>query len=147
MNNAGYFNGEGGRMGINHAFETYVKRRGWRLEAMRPGDALSFAASNAMTTLEWNVGDVVQVDQPGSSYHGRYATIDSFGEAACMTCASETQAARLYLRFAEKDSPVSMYAHHIRKPDFPPELVELVKSQMRASCPLKEPSCMEREAK
>lgn len=148
MNNATYFSSVG-KMGLAKAFEAYVKRRGWRLEAMTWKDALHFAEANAMTTLEWNEGDVVQIAIPEHSLGGKYAVIDSFGDRALMTDASESEASRVYVRVAGEAADVGMDTNSLRKPDFPPGLVELVRSQMRAcpvdlsKCPLKsEGACM-----
>lgn len=145
MNNAMYFNTLDR---LQKAFEEFMIRRGNQILTVK--DALAFARAPAMTTLEWKIGDVVQFDITGSELDGRYATIVDFGDNACsLDVGPDAKCVRmLYLKFADdRGLRLQVLTDNIRKPDFPPGLVELVKAQLAekchvnlSKCPLKEPA-------
>lgn len=151
MNNAMYFNTLDR---LQKAFEEFTIRRG--KQTLTTKDALAFARAPAMTTLEWKIGDVVQYTKGYSEFNGRYATIVGFGDNAySLDVGPEATCVRmLYLKFADdKESRCLVLTDNIRKPDFPPGLVELVKAQFAekcrvnlSKCPLKkEGACMDKE--
>lgn len=151
MNNAMYFNTLDR---LQQAFEEFMIRRG--KQALTAEDALAFARAPAMTTLEWKIGDVVQFNKAGSELDGHYATIVDFGaNAYSLDVGLDATCVRmLYLKFAgDRELRLPALTDDIRKPDFPPELVELVKAQLAekchvnlSKCPLKkEGACMEKE--
>ena len=151
MNNAMYFNTLDR---LQQAFEEFMIRRG--NQTFRVKDALAFARAPAMTTLEWKIGDVVQFNKAGSELDGHYATIVDFGDNACsLDVGPDATCVRmLYLKFAgDRELRLQALTDNIRKPDFPPGLVELVKDQLTEKChvnlskyPLKkEGVCMEKE--
>ena len=152
MNNAMYFNALDR---LRKAFEEFAIRRG--RQTLTVEDALAFARAPAMTTLEWKIGDVVQFSKEGSELDGRYATIVDFGaNAYALDVGPDAKCVRmLYLKFADdRELRLQALTDNIRKPDFPPGLVELVKAQLAekcrvdlSKCPLKkEGVCMEKEA-
>ena len=149
MNNAMYFKTLDR---LQQAFEEFAIRRG-NNQTLTVKDALSFARAPAMTTLDWKIGDVVQFTKADSELDEHYATIVDFGanaysldvgpDATCMRM--------LYLKFADDQGlRLQVLTDNIRKPDFPPGLVELVKAQLTekcyvnlSKCPLKnEGACM-----
>ena len=145
MNNAMYFKTLDR---LQQAFKELTRRRGNRTPTT--GDALAFARAPAMTTLDWKVGDVVQFAKADSELDGHYATIVDFGaNAYSLDVGPDATCVRmLYLKFAD-DQGLRLQAltDNIRKPDFPPGLVELVKLQLAekchvnlSKCPLKEPA-------
>ena len=148
MNNAMYFNTLDR---LQQAFKEFMIRRGDPISMEK--DALAFARAPAMTTLEWKIGDIVQFDKAGSELDGHYATIVDFGDNAySLDVGPDATCVRmLYLKFAD-DQGLRLQAltDNIRKPDFPPGLVELVKAQLAekcrvnlSKCPLKnEGACM-----
>ena len=145
MNNAMYFNTLDR---LQQAFKEFMMRRGNPTLTVK--DALAFARAPAMTTLEWKIGDVVQFSKADSELDGHYATIVDFGaNAYSLDVGPDATCVRmLYLKFA--DDPglrLQTLTDNIRKPDFPPGLVELVKAQLTekchvnlSKCPLKEPA-------
>ena len=145
MNNAMYFKTLDR---LQQAFEEFTRRRG--NQVLTTKDALAFARAPAMTTLEWKIGDVVQFSKADSELDGHYATIVDFGaNAYSLDVGPDATCVRmLYLKFA--DDPglrLQTLTDNIRKPDFPPGLVELVKAQLTekchvnlSKCPLKEPA-------
>ena len=148
MNNAMYFKTLDR---LQQAFEEFMRRRGNKTLTVK--DALAFARAPAMTTLDWKIGDVVQFTETGSELDGRYATIVDFGgNAYSLDIGPEATCVRmLYLKFTDdKESRRLVLTDSIRKPDFPPGLVELVKAQLAekchvnlSKCPLKnEGACM-----
>lgn len=148
MNNATYFKTLDR---LQQAFDEFARRRGNRAPAT--GDALAFARAPAMTTLDWKVGDVVQFAKADSELDGRYATIVSFGDNAySLDVGPDATCVRmLYLKLADdRGLRILTLTDNIRKPDFPPGLVELVKAQLAekcradlSRCPLKnEGACM-----
>lgn len=148
MNNATYFKTLDR---LQQAFEEFARRRGNR--APTTGDALAFARAPAMTTLDWKVGDVVQFAKAGSELDGHYATIVGFGDYAySLDVGPDATCVRtLYLKFAgDRELRLRALTDNIRKPDFPPGLVGLVKAQLAekcrvdlSKCPLKnEGACM-----
>lgn len=148
MNNAMYFNTLDR---LQQAFEEFTRRR--RNQTLTAKDALAFARAPAMTTLEWKIGDVVQFNKAGSELDGHYATIVCFGDNAySLDVGPDATCVRmLYLKFAgDRELRLQALTDDIRKPDFPPGLVELVKAQLAgkchvnlAKCPLKnEGACM-----
>ena len=135
---------------LKAAFEEFMRRRGIPPQSSMTVDALAFARLPAMTTLEWKIGDVVQFSKEGSELDGHYATIIDFGGSAYeLDVGPDATCVRmLYLKFAD-DQGLRLRAltDNIRKPDFPPGLVELVKAQLAekchvnlSKCPLKEPA-------
>ena len=145
MNNAMYFKTLDR---LQQAFEEFTRRRG--NQVLTTKDALAFARAPAMTTLEWKIGDVVQFSKADSELNGHYATIVDFGGSAYeLDVGPDATCVRmLYLKFAD-DQGLRLRAltDNIRKPDFPPGLVELVKAQLAekchvnlSKCPLKEPA-------
>ena len=148
MNNAMYFNTLDR---LQQAFKEFMIRRGDPISMEK--DALAFARAPAMTTLEWKIGDIVQFDKAGSELDGHYATIVGFGDNAyALDVGPDATCVRmLYLKFADdKGLRLQALTDNIRKPDFPPGLVELVKAQLAekcrvnlSKCPLKnEGACM-----
>ena len=148
MNNATYFKTLDR---LQQAFEEFTRRRGSR--AQTPGGALAFARAPAMTTLDWKVGDVVQFAKADSELDGRYATIVGFGDNAySLDVGPDATCVRmLYLKFADdRGLRILALTDNVRKPGFPPGLVELVKAQLAekcrvnlSKCPLKnEGACM-----
>lgn len=145
MNNAMYFETLDR---LQQAFEEFTKRRGKQTSTAK--DALAFARAPAMTTLEWKIGDVVQFTKADSELDGHYATIVDFGGSAYeLDVGPDATCVRmLYLKFANgQELRLRALTDNIRKPDFPPGLVELVKSQLAekchvnlSKCPLKEPA-------
>lgn len=145
MNNAMYFNTLDR---LQQAFDKFTRRRGIRTLTVK--DALAFARAPAMTTLEWKIGDVVQFNKAGSELDGHYATIVDFGYDACSLDVGPDAACvrTLYLKFADdRELRLQVLTDDIRKPDFPPGLVELVKAQLAekchvnlSKCPLKDPA-------
>ena len=151
MNNAMYFETLDR---LQQAFEEFTTRRGDTI--LTTGDALAFARAPAMTTLDWKIGDVVQFAKADSELDGRYATIVGFGDDAySLDVGPDATCVRmLYLKFADdKGLRLQALTDNIRKPGFPPGLVELVKAQLAekchvnlSKCPLKkEGVCMEKE--
>ena len=145
MNNAMYFKTLDR---LQQAFEEFSIRRGNQTLTVK--DALAFARAPAMTTLNWKIGEVVQFTEAGSERDGHYATIVDFGgNAYALDVGPDAKCVRmLYLKFAD-DQGLRLQAltDNIRKPDFPPGLVELVKAQLAekchvnlSKCPLKEPA-------
>ena len=151
MNNAMYFETLDR---LRKAFEEFMIRRG--KQTLTAEDALAFARAPAMTTLNWKIGEVVQFTKADSELDGQYATIVDFGaNAYSLDVGPDATCVRmLYLKFAD-DQGLRLQAltDNIRKPDFPPGLVELVKAQLAekcrvdlSKCPLKkEGACMEKE--
>ena len=145
MNNAMYFNTLDR---LQQAFKEFMIRRGDPISMEK--DALAFARAPAMTTLEWKIGDIVQFDKAGSELDGHYATIVDFGDNAySLDVGPDATCVRmLYLKFAgDQGLRLQVLTDNIRKPDFPPGLVELVKAQLAekchvnlSKCPLKEPA-------
>ena len=145
MNNAMYFETLDR---LQQAFEEFSIRRGNQTLTVK--DALAFARAPAMTTLDWKIGDVVQFAKAGSELDGHYATIVDFGGSAyALDVGPDATCVRmLYLKFADgQELRLRALTDNIRKPDFPPGLVELVKSQLAekchvnlSKCPLKEPA-------
>lgn len=136
---------------LQQAFEEFAIRRGNQTLTVK--DALSFARAPAMTTLDWKIGDIVQFTKAGSELNGHYATIIDFGaNAYSLDVGPDATCVRmLYLKFADDQGlRLQVLTDNIRKPDFPPGLVELVKSQLAekchvnlSKCPLKnEGACM-----
>lgn len=153
MNNAEYFKTTDR---LKAAFEEFMRRRGIPPQSSMTVDALAFARLPAMTTLDWKVGDIVQFTQADSELDGHYATIIAFGENAySLDVGPDATCVRmLYLKFAGGREPRCLVlTDNIRKPDFPPGFVELVKSQLAekcrvnlSKCPLKdEGACMKGE--
>ena len=151
MNNAMYFKTLDR---LQKAFEEFSIRRGNQTLTVK--DALAFARAPAMTTLEWKIGDVVQFTKAGSELDGHYATVVGFGDYAySLDVGPDATCVRaLYLKFADdRELRLRALTDNIRKPDFPPGLVELVKAQLAekchvnlSKCPLKkEGVCMEKE--
>ena len=151
MNNAMYFKTLDR---LQQAFKEFAIRRGNTILTTR--DALAFARAPAMTTLDWKIGDIVQFTKAGSELDGHYATIVDFGgNAYSLDVGPDATCVRmLYLKFADdKELRLQVLTDNIRKPDFPPGLVELVKSQLAekchinlSKCPLKnEGACMKEE--
>ena len=151
MNNAMYFKTLDR---LQQAFEEFSIRRGNQTLTVK--DALAFARAPAMTTLEWKIGDVVQFTKADSELDGHYATIVDFGaNAYSLDVGPDAKCVRmLYLKFADdQELRLQVLTDNIRKPDFPPGLVELVKAQLAekcrvnlSKCPLKkEGACMEKE--
>lgn len=151
MNNAMYFKTLDR---LQQAFKEFTIRRGNAILTTR--DALAFARAPAMTTLEWKIGDIVQFTKAGSELDGHYATIVDFGaNAYSLDVGPDARCVRmLYLKFADDQGlRLQVLTDNIRKPDFPPGLVELVKAQLAekchvnlSKCPLKnEGACMEKE--
>ena len=141
MNNAMYFKSLDR---LQQAFEEFAIRRGNQTLTVK--DALSFARAPAMTTLEWKIGDVVQFTKANSELDGHYATIVDFGaNAYSLDVGPDATCVRmLYLKFADDQGlRLQTLTDDIRKPDFPPGLVELVKAQLAEKCPLKKvASCL-----
>lgn len=145
MNNAMYFKTLDR---LQQAFKEFAIRRGNTILTTR--DALAFARAPAMTTLEWKIGDVVQFSKADSELDGHYATIVDFGaNAYSLDVGPDATCVRmLYLKFADDQGlRLQVLTDNIRKPDFPPELIELVKTQLAekchvnlSKCPLKEPA-------
>ena len=145
MNNAMYFNTLDR---LRKAFEEFAIRKG--KQTLTAEDALAFARAPAMTTLEWKIGDVVQFSKEGSELDGHYATIVDFGaNAYALDVGPDAKCVRmLYLKFADdRELRLQALTDNIRKPDFPPGLVELVEAQLAekcrvnlSKCPLKEPA-------
>ena len=146
MNNAMYFKTLDR---LQQAFKEFAIRRGNTILTTR--DALAFARAPAMTTLEWKIGDVVQFSKADSELDGHYATIVDFGaNAYSLDVGPDATCVRmLYLKFADDQGlRLQVLTDNIRKPDFPPGLVELVKAQLAEKChhvnlakgPLKEPA-------
>ena len=135
MNNAMYFKTLDR---LQQAFKEFTIRRGNAILTTR--DALAFARAPAMTTLEWKIGDVVQFSKADSELDGHYATIVDFGaNAYSLDVGPDATCVRmLYLKFADgQELRLQVLTDNIRKPDFPPGLVELVKAQLAEKCPLK----------
>ena len=135
MNNAMYFKTLDR---LQQAFKEFAIRRGNQTLTVK--DALAFARAPAMTTLEWKIGDVVQFTKANSELDGHYATIIDFGGSAYeLDVGPDATCVRmLYLKFADgQELRLQALTDNIRKPDFPPGLVELVKSQLAEKCPLK----------
>ena len=141
MNNAMYFKTLDR---LQQAFKEFAIRRGNTILTTR--DALSFARAPAMTTLDWKIGDVVQFTKANSELDGHYATIVDFGaNAYSLDVGPDATCVRmLYLKFADDQGlRLQVLTDNIRKPDFPPGLVELVKAQLAEKCPLKKvASCL-----
>lgn len=148
MNNAMYFETLDR---LQRAFEEFAIRRGNHTLTVK--DALAFARAPAMTTLECKIGDIVQFNKAGSELDGRYATIVDFGgNAYSLDVGPDATCVRmLYLKFADdRGLRLQVLTDNIRKPDFPPGFVELVKAQLAekcrvnlSKCPLKnEGACM-----
>ena len=141
MNNAMYFKTLDR---LQQAFKEFAIRRGNTILTTR--DALAFARAPAMTTLEWKIGDVVQFTKADSELDGHYATIVDFGaNAYSLDVGPDATCVRmLYLKFADDQGlRLQTLTDDIRKPDFPPGLVELVKAQLAEKCPLKKvASCL-----
>ena len=145
MNNAMYFKTLDR---LQQAFKEFAIRRGNTILTTR--DALAFARAPAMTTLEWKIGDIVQFTKADSELDGHYATIVDFGaNAYSLDVGPDATCVRmLYLKFADDQGlRLQVLTDNIRKPDFPPGLVELVKAQLAerchvnlSKCPLKEPA-------
>lgn len=145
MNNAMYFKTLDR---LQQAFKEFAIRRGNTISTTR--DALAFARAPAMTTLDWKIGDIVQFTKAGSELDGHYATIVDFGgNAYSLDVGPDATCVRmLYIKFADdKKLRLQVLTDNIRKPDFPPGLVELVKAQLAekchvnlSKCPLKEPA-------
>ena len=145
MNNAMYFNTLDR---LQQAFKEFMIRRGNPTLTVK--DALAFARAPAMTTLEWKIGEIVQFNKAGSELDGHYATIVDFGgNAYDLDVGPDATCVRmLYLKFADDQGlRLQVLTDNIRKPDFPPGLVELVKAQLTekchvnlSKCPLKEPA-------
>ena len=151
MNNAMYFETLDR---LQQAFKEFAIRRGNTILTTR--DALAFARAPAMTTLKWKIGEVVQFSKADSELDGHYATIVDFGaNAYSLDVGPDATCVRmLYLKFADDQGlRLQVLTDNIRKPDFPPGLVELVKAQLvekchvnLSKCPLKkEGACMEKE--
>lgn len=151
MNNAMYFKTLDR---LQQAFKEFMIRRGNSILTIK--DALAFARAPAMTTLDWKIGDIVQFNKAGSELDGHYATIVDFGaNAYALDVGPDATCVRmLYLKFADDQGlRLQVLTDNIRKPDFPPGLVELVKAQFAekchvnlSKCPLKkEGVCMEKE--
>lgn len=151
MNNAMYFKTLDR---LQQAFNEFSIRRGNQTLTVK--DALAFARAPAMTTLKWKIGEVVQFSKADSELDGHYATIVDFGaNAYSLDVGPDATCVRmLYLKFADDQGlRLQVLTDNIRKPDFPPGLVELVKSQLAekchvnlSKCPLKnEGACMEKE--
>ena len=151
MNNAMYFKTLDS---LRQAFEEFSIRRGNQTLTVK--DALAFARAPAMTTLKWKIGEVVQFSKADSELDGHYATIVDFGaNAYSLDVGPDATCVRmLYLKFADDQGlRLQVLTDNIRKPDFPPGLVELVKAQLAekchvnlSKCPLKkEGACMEKE--
>ena len=150
MNNAMYFKTLDR---LQQAFEEFSIRRGNQTLTVK--DALAFARAPAMTTLNWKIGEIVQFTKADSELDGHYATIVDFGGSAyALDVGPDATCVRmLYLKFADDQGlRLQVLTDNIRKPDFPPGLVELVKSQLAekchvnlSKCPLKkEGVCMEK---
>lgn len=149
MNNAMYFKTLDR---LQQAFnKEFTIRRGNTILTTR--DALAFARAPAMTTLKWKIGEVVQFSKADSELDGHYATIVDFGaNAYSLDVGPDATCVRmLYLKFADDQGlRLQVLTDNIRKPDFPPGLVELVKAQLAekchvnlSKCPLKnEGACM-----
>ena len=149
MNNAMYFKTLDR---LQQAFKEFAIRRGNTILTTR--DALAFARAPAMTTLEWKIGDVVQFSKADSELDGHYATIVDFGaNAYSLDVGPDATCVRmLYLKFADdQELRLQVLTDNIKKPDFRPGLVELVKAQLAekchhinlSKCPLKnEGACM-----
>lgn len=148
MNNAMYFKTLDR---LQQAFEEFSIRRGNQTLTVK--DALAFARAPAMTTLNWKIGEIVQFTKAGSELDGHYATIVDFGaNAYSLDVGPDATCVRmLYLKFADDQGlRLQVLTDNIRKPDFPPGLVELVKAQLAekchvnlSKCPLKnEGACM-----
>ena len=148
MNNAMYFKTLDR---LQQAFEEFAIRRGNQTLTVK--DALAFARAPAMTTLEWKIGDVVQFSKANRELDGHSATIVDFGaNAYSLDVGPDATCVRmLYLKFADDQGlRLQVLTDNIRKPDFPPGLVELVKAQLAekchvnlSKCPLKnEGACM-----
>lgn len=148
MNNAMYFNTLDR---LQQAFKEFMIRRGNSILTIK--DALAFARAPAMTTLDWKIGDIVQFTKADSELDGHYATIVDFGaNAYALDVGPDATCVRmLYLKFAgDQGLRLQVLTDNIRKPDFPPGLVELVKAQLAekchvnlSKCPLKnEGACM-----
>ena len=145
MNNAMYFKTLDR---LQQAFKEFAIRRGNTILTTR--DALAFARAPAMTTLNWKIGEVVQFTKADSELDGHYATIVDFGaNAYSLDVGPDATCVRmLYLKFADDQGlRLQVLTDNIRKPDFPPGLVELVKTQLAerchvnlSKCPLKEPA-------
>ena len=145
MNNAMYFETLDR---LQQAFKEFAIRRGNQTLTVK--DALAFARAPAMTTLDWKIGDVVQFTKANSELDGHYATIVDFGaNAYSLDVGPDATCVRmLYLKFADgQELRLQALTDNIRKPDFPPGLVELVKAQLAekchvnlSKCPLKEPA-------
>ena len=145
MNNAMYFKSLDR---LQQAFEEFAIRRGNQTLTVK--DALSFARAPAMTTLNWKIGEVVQFTKADSELDGHYATIVDFGaNAYSLDVGPDATCVRmLYLKFADDQGlRLQVLTDNIRKPDFPPGLIELVKAQLAekchvnlSKCPLKEPA-------
>lgn len=151
MNNAMYFKTLDR---LQQAFKEFAIRRGNTVLTTR--DALAFARAPAMTTLNWKIGEIVQFTKADSELDGHYATIVDFGaNAYSLDVGPDATCVRmLYLKFADDQGlRLQVLTDNIRKPDFPPGLVELVKAQLAekchinlSKCPLKkEGVCMEKE--
>lgn len=148
MNNAMYFKTLDR---LQKAFEEFTIRRG--KQTLTAKDALAFARAPAMTTLNWKIGEIVQFTKADSELDGHYATIVDFGaNAYSLDVGPDATCVRmLYLKFADDQGlRLQVLTDNIRKPDFPPGLVELVKAQLAekchinlSKCPLKnEGACM-----
>ena len=139
MNNAMYFKTLDR---LQKAFEEFSIRRGNQTLTVK--DALAFARAPAMTTLEWKIGDVVQFTRAGSELDGHYATVVDFGDYAySLDVGPDATCVRaLYLKFADgQELRLRALTDNIRKPDFPPGLVELVKAQLAEKCPVNLSKC------
>ena len=148
MNNAMYFKTLDR---LQQAFKEFMRRRGNMILTVK--DALAFARAPAMMTLEWKTGDIVQFTKAGSELDGHYATIVGFGDDAySLDIGPDATCTRvLYIKFVDDQELIlKVLTNNIRKPDFPPGLVELVKAQLAekchvnlSKCPLKnEGACM-----
>lgn len=140
MNNAQMF-GQKGMDSFIKVFRAWCVRTNvnWPTTAKEVGyirAALEFAASAAMPALDWNIGDIVQ-----TKTGGRYAEVVGFCEMSFIPGEYDTRRERLLVKFAGKTESTVLSTDELKKPDFPPGLVELVKSQLRMNCPLKEAEC------
>ena len=138
---------------LQQAFKDFMIRRGDPILTVK--DALAFARAPAMTTLDWKIGDIVKFNKAGSELDGHYATIVDFGDNAySLDVGPDATCVRmLCLKFADdRELRLQELTDNIRKPDFPPGLVKLVKDQLAekchvnlSKCPLKkEGVCMEK---
>lgn len=137
MNNAEYFKTTDR---LKAAFEKFVKRRGGDPARSTVREALVFARLPAMTTLDWDVGDVIQLKSDG-----RYAEIVGFDDNAYDTDLGEGAKCvrKVHVKYATDPKLVySVTTDEIRRPDFPPELVKLVAASLgKGACPIDLSKC------